>query len=394
MIPETLAGRNAEAPVRVLFLISTLRRGGAERVVVETAVGLQKMFGFRSRALCLRDEGPLGEELRRRGVETESSFIKGKLDPAGFMRLRRAISREKPDVLYMLDHRNAVLYGVPASLAAGVRRRVMAVHTMGLYGGGKSVPTSVRMFLPWIDAIITVAKGQQQYLEHTEGLPRAKMAYVPNGVDVNRFRPARGEDERREARGALGLPEDGPVVATLSVLRPEKGHELFFKAVAALSKEWPNVTFGILGEGPERERLEELAKRTGIDSRVVFTGWVPDTAAALKAIDIVVFSSKPVVETAPLAGLEAMASGVPIVASDVGALRELIEDGRTGFLVPPGDDVALAESIRKLLSDDSLRKQMAERSRVAVEEAYRLDASVAASAALLRRLVRGEGAAS
>lgn len=381
-------------PVRVLFLASTMRAGGAERTVVETAVGLQEDYGFISRMLCLKEEGELGKELRRRGVGTQSLFIRGRIDPAGVFRLRRFMGVERPDVLYMLDHRNAVLYGVPASLAAGVKSRVMAVHTMGLPGGRKSVPGSVRMMLPWIDAVVTVAREQQRYLEEAEGIPRIKMAYVPNGVDVDRFRPPRDESEKAGARRALGLPEKGPVVATLSVLRPEKDHETFLRAVASLGDDLPGTCFAILGDGPERSRLEAAAASMGVDSQVRFTGWIDDTAAALKAVDVVVFSSKPVVETAPLAALEAMATGVPVLASDVGAMRELVADGETGRLVPPGDSEALAAGVRELVGDEGLRARMSERSREKVEEEYRLDASVAASASLLRELALGKGATS
>jgi len=383
--PDSQSGVGG-GPVRVLFLASTLKRGGAERVIVETAAGLQEGHGFRCRMLCLREDGKLGEELRGRGVEIESGFIRNRVDLLGLMRLRSAIGRERPDVLYMLDHRNAVFYGVPASLAAGVGSRVMAVHTMGLHGGGRSVPRSVKMFLPWIDSIVTIARSQQDYLVHAEGLPRRKMAFVPNGVDVNRFRPAADEAERASARKDLGLPERGAVVATLSVLRPEKDHGTFLKAVSVISKDWPDVTFAVLGDGPERERLEALAKSLDLEGRVWFGGWISDTAKALRAVDVVVFSSKPVVETAPLAGLEAMATGVPVVASDVGALCEQVEDGRTGFLVPPGDAQALADRMSELLADDTTRASMAKRSREVVEEKYRLDTNVAATAGLLREL--------
>jgi glycosyltransferase involved in cell wall biosynthesis len=376
--------------VRVLFLASTMRRGGAERTLVATAVELQNSHGFRSRMLCLRDEGPLGEELRSRGVGTESGFIGGRVDPSGFFRLRRAMTVEKPHVLYMLDHRNAVLYGVPARLSAGIKRRVMAVHTMGLPGGRRSVPASVRVMLPWIDAVVTVARGQRSYLETSEGIPRAKMALVPNGVDVDRFRPPAAAAEKARAREVLGLPVDGPLVATLSVLRPEKGHELFLKSVASIERELPGAVFAIMGEGPERERLERIAASLGLSSRVRFTGWVSETEVALRAVDVLVFSSEPVVETAPLAALEAMASGVPVVASDVGSLREIVSDGETGFLFPPGDGRALAEKIRALLGDESLRESMSRGARRTVEQGYRLDASVAASATLLRDLARGE----
>jgi glycosyltransferase involved in cell wall biosynthesis len=384
------ASSGAREPVRVLFLASTMRRGGAERTIVETAVELQRSHGFKSRMICLREEGPLGEELRSRGVGTESRLIGGRMDPSGFFRLRRAMTVDRPHVLYMLDHRNAVLYGVPASLSAGIKHRVMAVHTMGLPGGRRSVPSSVRAMLPWIDAVVTVASGQRRYLEDSEGIPSAKMAIVPNGVDINRFRPPGGSEDRAQARKVLGLPEDGPLVATLSVLRPEKGHELFLESVASMERELPDAVFAIMGDGPERERLQGVAARLGLDARVRFTGWVSETEVALRAVDVLVFSSEPVVETAPLAALEAMASGVPVVASDVGSLREIVTDGETGFLFPPGDGRALAERIRALLSDEALRKRMSLGARDAVERGYRLDASVAASAALLRGLARGE----
>lgn len=384
------AGGGPEEP-SVLFLASTLRRGGAERALVETAVGLQENHGFRCRAGCLREEGLLGEELRERGVGISSGLARRRLDPVGLARLKGFLSRERPHVLYMLDHRNAVLYGVPASMAAGIKRRVMAVHTMGLLGGKRSVPTSVKLMLRWIDTIVTVARGQQRYLEHSEGIPRGKMALVPNGVDVGRFRPPADQREREEARRRLGLPPENMAVGTLSVLRPEKGHEVFLKAAASLAGTLQKVSFVVMGDGPERGRLEAMAKGLGLDSRVVFAGWVSDTATALRALDVAVMSSRPVVETAPLAALEAMATGVPLVATDVGALRELVKDGGAGFLISSGDSDALAKRLMALLADEAMRKRMSQEARKTVEESFRLEDSVAASAELLRRLALGAG---
>jgi glycosyltransferase involved in cell wall biosynthesis len=129
-----------------------------------------------------------------------------------------------------------------------------------------------------------------------------------------------------------------------------------------------------------------------MNSRVTFSGWVSDTQTALRALDVAVLSSRPVVETAPLAALEAMATGVPLVASDVGALRELVEDGATGFLVRSGDSEALASKLKDLLTDEGLRSRMSRQSRKTAERAFRLEDSVAASAALIRRLAIGGGA--
>jgi glycosyltransferase involved in cell wall biosynthesis len=359
---------------------------------VETAVGLQSNHGFHCLAACLREEGRLGEELKARGVSLKSRLASRRFDPVGFVRLVRFLRATNPGVLYMLDHRNAVLYGVPAAVAAGVRYRIMAVHTMGLLGGKKSVPTSVRLLLPWISAIVTVAKQQQQYLEEVEGIPREKMAHIPNGVDVGRFRPPADEVERNEARRFLGVPSDNMVVGTLSVLRPEKGHEVFLEAAASISKQMDNVSFVVMGDGPEREKLEAMAKGLGMNSHVVFTGWVSDTETALRALDVAVMSSRPVVETAPLAALEAMATGVPMVVSDVGALRELVNEGSTGFLVRSGDSAALAERLVELLADEAMRRMMSREARKTVKEAFQIQDSVAASAALLRRLTVGGGA--
>jgi len=392
-IPDPRGGGAAGpgAPL-VLFLASTLRRGGAERAVVETAVGLRSSHGFRCRAACLREEGPLGEELRLRGIVVESGLGGRKLDPACLSRLVRLMREEKPDVLYMLDHTNALVYGVFAAVVAGVKHRVMAVHTMGLLGGGKSVPAIVKLMLPWIRAIVTVAKKQQDYLADSEGVPREKMALVPNGVDVSRFRPPADEEEKAEAKRFLGVPPDRMAVGTLSVLRPEKGHEIFLRAAASVASSRANVSFVVMGEGPERGNLEAMTKTLGIESRVRFTGWVSDTERALRALDVAVMSSRPVVETAPIAALEAMATGVPMVVSDVGALSDLVAEGSTGFLVPSGDSEALAARVRELLEDDEMRGRMSREARRRVEGSFRIQDSVAASAMLLRGFIGRGGA--
>jgi glycosyltransferase involved in cell wall biosynthesis len=237
-----------------------------------------------------------------------------------------------------------------------------------------------------------VAEGQQEYLEKNEGIPRKKMALVPNGVDVGRFRPPADEVEKKKARQLLGVPPHHMVVGTLAVLRPEKGHDIFLKAAALLTRRIRDVSFVVMGDGPEREKLEMMAKGLGMNSHVVFTGWVSDTQAALRALDVAVLSSRPVVETAPISALEAMATGVPMVASDVGALRELVDDGSTGFLVRSGDSEALANRLKDLLLDKTMRQTMSRKARKTVEDGFRIEDSVAASSALLRRLALGGGA--
>ncbi len=356
--------------MRVHFLASTLARGGAETVALALSRGLGRR-GHEVRWSLLREAGALGNTLDET-VDLRAGLAPGRIPLGAIGRLRRRLAGS--EALYVLDHQNAVVMAGMAAPLAGVRRRVVAIHTTGLWGGGPSLGRPFRAALAGYHAVLALSPGHARYLIDNERVPEEKIRVVQNGVDLGRFENLPG---RGKARDRLGLPAGAEVVGSVAMLRPEKNQGLLLEAAARLRPLHPDLHVVLVGEGPGREKLAARAARADLAGAVHFLGARADVPEILPAFDLFVLPSLPLVETQPVAVLEAMAAGVPVVATRVGDLAALLEDGRAGTLVPPGDVDALAEALEGLLQAPSERGALAARGR-SVAERHGLDASVRA----------------
>jgi glycosyltransferase involved in cell wall biosynthesis len=199
-------------------------------------------------------------------------------------------------------------------------------------------------------------------------LQRSRVHVVPNGIDAEAFKPR----QRDEARAALGLGSQ-PILVCVGRLELEKGYATAIKALARLKR--PDARLVILGSGPDRSRLEDLARSAGVAERVEFTGPKPrdEVATYLAAADAFLFPTERD-EAAPLVPLEAMASGLPVVASTVGGGAELIESGESGLLVAPRAVADWAAAVDGLLADEARRRQMGEAARDRILANYTIEA--------------------
>jgi glycosyltransferase involved in cell wall biosynthesis len=205
-----------------------------------------------------------------------------------------------------------------------------------------------------------------------EGFPAEKVRVIPNGVDVQRFRP---NDEARAAiRREFGLPPDAPVVGIVAALRPEKNHELFLNAAAAVLARRPEARFLLVGDGPRRGDLERQAAEGKLQNAVRFAGSRSDVPALLAAMDVFALTSHN--EANPVSILEAMAVGLPVVATHVGSVAESVADRQTGYLVAPGAVDETAARWLDLIEDQPRRRTMGDAGRCRIVERWSLDVMV------------------
>jgi glycosyltransferase involved in cell wall biosynthesis len=229
-----------------------------------------------------------------------------------------------------------------------------------------------------VDAFVAVAHVVSSQLVD-RGVDADKIMIIPNAVDTAGVRA----EAERSAR-PTALPEDVTIVGALARLEKVKGVEFFIRAAAAVTGETP-VAFAVAGTGSEESRLRELAVAHGLQDRLTFLGRVDDSAAFLAACDIVVMPS--LSEGMPLVPMEAMALGKPVVATAVGGAPEVVVDGETGLLVPPGDGVALAGAIDALLRDADARTRMGSAGRARADQHFSTETLVARYADLFARVV-------
>ncbi|HWW83232.1 MAG TPA: glycosyltransferase, partial [Vicinamibacterales bacterium] len=204
---------------------------------------------------------------------------------------------------------------------------------------------------------------------------------IYNAVDWAQLRTDVGRDE---ARSSLGLPSDAPVAGVIARLTAQKGHAHLFNALGQ-TPELASTHLVVIGDGDLRDRLQQRVDSLGLASRVHFVGARRDLGTLLRAMDVFVLPS--LWEGLPLSLLLAMGAGVPVVASSVGGVPEVVEDQRTGLLVPPGDERTLAKALTRVITDPALGRQLADAARPTIAPRFGVDRYVASVAALYDRLL-------
>lgn len=317
--------------LRVVHVVPDLGVGGAERHAATLMSHLDRTT-FAPSLVCIGRRGELFDTLDPavHAValgRTKRQAFKTVLD---LVRLFRGLS---PDLVIVRGF-NAELLGRVAALLARVRHTVVWVHNCGdVEPRGALRHVLDRLLDPVTDAYFGVAHAQVPYIVEQLGLPESKVRIIHNGVDTEAMRV-----EHPNVRDELGLDDEHQVVGTLAALRPEKDLETFLHAAARVAGHHPRARFLVVGDGPRRTTLENLARELGLEHRVVFMGQRTDVAAVLSAMDVFVLTSY-TVECFPMALLEAMACSTAVVCTAVGGIPEIVDEGVTGYLVPPKDPV-------------------------------------------------------
>ncbi len=360
---------SARDRVRVLFVVGNFVAAGAERHLLELWRRLDRAR-FEVEIACFRREGQfagevaaLGWPVRELGVGRRIYGVSG---VRGLLRLLGHTLRFRPDVIHgYLFGPN--LFAVLAGRLGGVRAVVVAKRNLDAFETPRQV--RVQRFTHRHATFVTAVSEAVAESVVALGVPRERITVIPNGVDVRRF--AVGVRDRT----ALGVNGDRPVLGSVGCLAPRKDYGTLLDALLLLARRGLEPSVALVGGGPERGRLEARAAALGLGNRVRFLGERPDVERLLPAMDVFVLSSRE--EGIPNALLEAMAAGRPAVATAVGGTPEVLEDGVTGWLVPPGSPEALADALEAALRDpgEAERRGAAAR-RVAVER-LSVDAMVA-----------------
>ncbi len=360
-----MSSHTAQRPLRTVFLTTSMPVGGAEVLLANLVRGFNRDL-IQPEICCLKEPGPLGEELANE-VPLHSRMICGKYDVGVLLRLCRLFRSRRVDAIVTVGAGDKMFWGRLAARLAGVPVIASALHSTGW---PDSVGKLNRLLTPMTDAFIGVADAHARHLVDREGFPSDRVHTIYNGVDTARFSPRSGDEVRRE----LGIPVDADVIGIIAALRPEKNHELFLRGAARIVSENEKSRFLIVGDGPMRGTLEQQSEELGLTDRVIFTGSRPDIERLLSAVDVFALTSHN--EASPVSILEAMACGVPVVASNVGSISESVSHGSTGFLFSAGDEQAYVDHVLNLLRDADLRARFGLAGREAVDSKASLTAMV------------------
>ncbi|MDE2119326.1 MAG: glycosyltransferase [Betaproteobacteria bacterium] len=353
----------AESSLRILHVVDSLERGGLERVVTDLAI-LQHQQGHDVAVFSIQHPGALAPELERAGVPVLLGDKQRSADLNTLRLLRRAIRERRVDVVHAHNFM-PTYYLAAAGLGWGGRAASVATcHDMGSRLAQRKLRWIMRWALARMSRVVMVgAQVQARYLEARLVSP-AKVECIRNGVTLDRF--DHGAHARAEARKRLGLQVEDLVIGSVGRLVELKNHRALIDVLAQLRAEHSQLRLVLVGGGALRQQLEHHARQCGVEAQVTFAGEQPDVAALLPAFDL--FALPSTTEGLSVALLEAAASALPIVATAVGGNPEIVEQGRTGLLVPASDDAALAGALRALLADPARRAELGHAARAWVAD--------------------------
>ena len=350
----------------IVQVVLALGRGGLESMATQLAIALHRR-GYHSSVIALDEGGEQEDALRDAGVPYHI-FGGSFRSPAYHRRMIGLLRAVQPTVLH--THNLAPLLRIVlAGKVARVGRYVHTEHSTN-YMDERSDYHRMLGWLSWFtDAFVLVGQQLTPFYTDRVRVPRKKLSVIPNGIDLDRFQPMR---DRPRARQALGIG-DGFIVGSAGRLAPEKNYGFLIRGIAQARLIDPRVRLALVGDGAERASLEQLAQELGVADAVSFLGWHRDVAHLLPAFDLFAISS--LGEGLPLAVLEAMACGIPVISTPVGEMPSVLAGGRAGRLFDHGNDQDLGRLIAELATSN-VAEQMGHAARALVEERYSSDRMV------------------
>ena len=341
---------DAGAALRVLHTEASLGWGGQEIRILTEARGVAR----RGHAVTLAapEESRIYREAASYGVNAVALPI-GRKRLRGALALRGLIARDHFDVVNTHSSTDTWLAALACRTLAGAPPIVRTRHI--------SAPLPANAPTRWLytratDRIVTTGEKLREQMLRETGVAPDRVVSIPTGIDLARFHPG----DRAAARAATGLPADAPIVGIVATLRSWKGHRYLLQALAALGR--PEVRLAIVGDGPQREALEALAKELGLAARVTFAGNQSDVAPWMQSFDLFCLPSY-ANEGVPQALMQAMACGLAVVTTPVGSIEEIVTNGESGVIVPAENADRLREAIARLLEDRAARDSLGARAR-------------------------------
>lgn len=336
---------------KVLYLITKSNFGGAQRYVYDLAAGLPR-DRFES-VVAAGGDGVLFKKLKEEGIRTVPLPSLGRdvsplADFRSFFDIFSLLRREKPDVLHVNSSKIGAL-GALAGRLCFVRRIIFTAHGWAFNEDRSPLSRFIIKQIAWLTVIlahetIAVSESMRRDIGNLPGTGRVTV--IRNGIEPVELLPAH---DAKMFFITHNVPADRPIIGTLAELHPVKGLRYAIEAIERLRENGVTASFVIFGDGEQRAELEERARKNGVSDSVFFLGFVPDAPSYLSGLDVFILPS--LSEGLSYALLEAGSASLPVAASRVGGIPEVIEDGASGILVPPRNPTALARAIQALLED-------------------------------------------
>jgi len=375
--PKRSAVSPDSKPTRLAFCITDLDPGGAERALVQLVTRLDRNR-WQPSVICLAPRGVLADDLEQAGVQFTCLGARHSRNVGVVGRLIRQLRDSKPALLQtFLFHAN-----IAGRIAGRLARVPKIVSGIRVAERRSRLPLWIdRMTQRLVDHNVCVSQAVADFSVERGGLSAGKITVIPNGVDAQRFATSEPAD-----LSEFDIPSGSQTVLFVGRLDPQKGPFLLLEAVKGLLPTYPRLHVLMVGEGSLRIRLQEWIGRRDLHARVHLAGWRADVPQLLKAVDCLVLPSR--WEGMPNVVLEAMAAGLPVLATEVEGTTELIQNHKTGLLVPPNSPRELAAGLSLLLGDPEQALAMSRVAQVIVQKNFTWDQVVEQFEALWTRVLR------
>lgn len=336
--------------MRILQVLFKLSHGGAERLALTILDGTrQRVEGI----VCgvFDTGGPLEDVIDKMALPHISIDAQRKGKLKSWIELYRLIKKENIDIVHIQSAYLLLYAFIPAKLAGAAV--VYTEHSKYYIETTPILPNVIRIFAPFISKITTVSRDLQFFFMDYLGQPERRLTVIPNGVDATLFTP-HGPSER-----GMGIPNDGRLVfGTVARMTEAKDHDNLLRAFQKVRSTRQDVLLALVGDGETRDHVEQMVVDLGLSDAVLLLGRKDDIPSWLRAMDIFVLPSQR--EGAPISILEAMSCGIPVVATNVGGVSEILVDGENGRVVPPNNHESLAEAMLWMAENPEGRSRLAE----------------------------------
>lgn len=366
--------------LRILHTEWSTGWGGQEIRTLDEMLGLRERHGLAFHLAC-RPEARLGQAAREHGIPVHPLPFRGRLHGPTLLGLRQVIRRERINLLHAHSSIDAYAAGLIGRWTGTpvIRSRHLSLQRTGSF--------KHRLLYDGLaQGVICSSEEIRQTLVTHHGCRELHKITLPAAPDARRFCPQPAWRDRM--REHLDLPPEAPVIGIVAMLRRGKGHALLLDAAAGLIARYPDLRVLVVGDGPQRMALEAQAQQLRLSGHVVFTGYRDDIPALMACMDVHVLPS--LEEACAQSVIQAQLCGIPVIASDTGGLRELIESERNGLLFTPGDGRALRDTLTRALADVPLREALAREALTRARDRFDRD-TLLAQIERLYRAVLGQG---
>lgn len=390
MSDEGVTGGMEDKRFKVIHIIGGGEFGGAEQHILSLMEFFSSKPGMDAQVATFYD-GLLADTLRQRGKTVHIIPQAGRFDVKLYARLQSLFREERPDIIHTHGVR-ANFFSRLAGRKAKGSHIVTTVHSILKHDYPKPGEYFMahwmeRVTLSMSNHFIAVSGAVKEDLIRF-GVAKNKITVIHNGIPVESYLPSPIlDEERKKVREGWGIPEEAILLLTVARLVPVKGLEDLIEGFSIAAKADLRLILLIVGDGPEREALERMARERGVAEKVLFAGFRQEIPAYLAAADIYLNTS--ISEGLPLSLMEAMAAGKPVIVTEVGGMKEMIENGRTGFFIPPKSSEEVSKRILHLAEDEMLRHTLGEKARTHAISHFSVEAMGEATYQLYQSILRG-----